>query len=216
MQSFRSVFHAGVVGATLALGSAVQGQVTTSVEGFVGYYRPFGHFDPASVSVTGLPAKPSDLQGPAWGATVHLGVGQRVGFAAQLVTAHARIGEVVTPEGPRGPTNASVVLGSLVAQYDLSPNPRAYHVRVNAGPAFVHHGGDAYQPFGSPTSFGPALGTAVLVPLRAHLQLTAEATGLFYGFDLPMPPALRANSGHLEHGTQRDVLVHLGIAWTPP
>jgi hypothetical protein len=165
MRSFRSVFHAGVVGATLALGSAVQGQVTTSMEGFVGYYRPFGPFDPASVSATGLPVEPSDLQAPAWGGTVHLGIGQRLGVAAQLATTRSQIDEAGTPEGPRGPTNVSVVLGSLLFQYDVSPNPHAYHVRVNAGPAFVRHGGEAYRPFGSPTSFGPAFGTAVLVPL---------------------------------------------------
>lgn len=215
MPFIRSVLRAGVLGAALAVGPA-QGQVTTSVEGFVGFYRPFGHFDPASVYATGLPVEPSDLQGAAWGGTLHLGFGPRLGVAALLATARSQIGEVVTPAGPRGPTNAQVVLGSLLGRYDVSPDPRAYHVWVNAGPAFVRHGGDAYRPYGSPTSLGPALGTAVLVPLWAHLQLTAEATGLFYRFDVPMPAALRGNPGSLEHGSQRDVLAHLGIAWTSP
>jgi hypothetical protein len=189
--------------------------VTTSVEAFVGYYRPYGNFDPASVYSTALPDKPSDLRGPVWGGTVHLGIGRRLGVAAQLASARSQIREVITPEGPRGPTNAQVVLGSLLGQLDVSPSPRAYRVWVNAGPAFVRHGGDAYRSYGSPTSLAPALGTTVVVPLRAHLQLTAEGTGLFYVFDVPMPADLRANPGSLEHGSQRDLLVHLGIAWTP-
>ena len=214
MPPFRSLLRSATVAATIALAPAVHAQLTPSVEAFVGYYRPLGHFDPASVYSTALPVEPSDLQSRTWGGTVRLAVGRRFGFAGQLAVAKSRIASVSTPQGPSPATNASVVIGLLLGQYDVSPRPHDYRIWVNAGPALVQHGGDAYRRYGSATSFGPALGMTIDVPLAAHLKLSADATGLFYTFDLPMPPEFSANPGPLEHGNQRDALLHLGIAWT--
>jgi hypothetical protein len=48
-------------------------------------YRPFGHFDDASVFDAGvLPEQPSDLSAVAWGATGHIVARNRLGVAAQL------------------------------------------------------------------------------------------------------------------------------------
>ncbi len=193
--------------------SPAQAQVTSSVEGFVGYYRPLGQFDPASVYVVGIPSRPSDMQSPVWGVTARLGVGSRMGLAAQLAMARSRGNIVYTPAGAIGARTTSIVLGSLFGQYDISPSVSKFHLRLNAGPAFVHHGGDAFREVGGATSFAPAIGTTLVVILREHLQLSAEATGLFYTFDVPMAPELRANAGPLLHGRQRDLLLHLGVAW---
>lgn len=213
MQFVRSLLRAGAVAAMLAHAPPANGQGTASLEFFAGYYHPYGHFDPASVYSTRLPGQPSELEGTAWGGAAHLGIGGRYGIAAQVATANSQVGGGNTPDGVQRPAGASVLIASVLAQYDVSPKPRAFGIWLNAGPAVIRHGGDAYRPYGSPTSFGAAFGTTVSVPLGAHLQLNADVTGLFYTFDVPMPPDLRANPGRLEHGSQRDALVHLGIAW---
>lgn len=214
MHSHRSSLCGAIAVAMLAHAPAIHGQVTVSVEGFAGYYRPFGHFNPASVYSTALPGQPADLQGPTWGGMAHLGIGRRYGIAAQIATASSQFGGGFTPDGLQPPSHARVLLGSLLAQYDVSPNPRAVRVWLNAGAAVIQHGGDAYRPYGSPTSFGPAFGTTIGVPLGAHLEVAADATGVFYTLDVPMPPDLRFNPGRLEHGSQRDALVHVGLMWT--
>lgn len=135
-----------------------QAQVMTAVGLFGGYYRPFGHFDPASVYSTALPVEPRDLRGFLGGGAVHLSLGRRLGIEAQMAVAFSTIPAVVAPGGPRGPTNANVEVATLEGEYDVSPTPHRYRVWLNAGPAFVRHGGDAYARYGSPTSVGAAAG----------------------------------------------------------
>lgn len=210
----RSLLRSAALVATLGIAPAANAQLTASVEAFAGYYRPFGHFAPAPTYSSQLPSQPSDLKGPAWGGTAHLTLGRRFGVAGEVAATRSEVPEVITPGGPRGPTDASVVLGLLLAQYDLSAKPGAYHLWVNAGPAAIHHGGDAYSPYGSPTSLGGAVGMTLVVPIRGHLELSADATGLFYTLDVPMHHELGLTPGSVEHGDQRDALVRLGLMWT--
>jgi hypothetical protein len=170
--------------------------VGTSLEVFVGYYRPFGHFDPASIIDHGtLPEQPSGLSAVAWGATGHMGVGGRFGFAAQLAaTLDSRVRAIPTPDGrTHGPTDATVSMGVLQAQ-------------------FVRHSGDAYRQYGSPTSLAAAFGTTITVPIRAHWELIADATTLFYAFRMSTPSDIIG--ADMEHGNQRDAMLHLGLGWT--
>lgn len=215
MRSVRSIARIGTVFTAIALVPQIHGQVRTSLEAFAGYYRPFGHFDPASVFSTSLPADPSNLEGTAVGGSVQLSIGRRYGLATQFAVANSRIGQVVTPDGPRGPTDANVSLGMLLAQYDVSPKPGGFRVWLNAGVAAIRHGGDAYRLYGSPVSYGPAIGTSLSVPLAAHLAFAADVTGIFYQFNVPMPSGLAGNPGALEHGGQQDALIHVGLAWRP-
>jgi hypothetical protein len=201
------------VALTLGFATRASAQATSAVEIFVGYYLPFGHFDPASVYSTDLPNQPSDLRGTAWGGAGHLSFGRRFGVEGQLSVAASTVPEVTTPGGPRGPTGARVSIVTLEAQYDISPTPLAYRVWLSGGPAFVRHGGDAYSRYGSPRSFGSALGIRLAVPIVSHLQLAAEATTVFYTLDVPMPTELRRNPGNLEHGAQRDAVLRIGLAW---
>ena len=53
--------------AGLAAPAPALGQVRGSVGPLVGYYRPIGHIDTASVYSTSLPTDPSQLRGVAWG-----------------------------------------------------------------------------------------------------------------------------------------------------
>src|SRR5262249_13908518 len=110
------------------------------------------------------------------------------------------------------PTNANVTMEMLQAQFDVSPRPQAYHVWLNAGPGFVHHSGDSYRQFGSPMSLAAAFGTTITAPIAAHWQLVADATALFYAFHVSMP--WNIIGPNVEHGSQRDAMLHLGLGWT--
>jgi hypothetical protein len=215
MSPFHRLNRAAVVIALLLIPTArAHTQVTGTVTAFAGYYRPFGHFDPASVYTTDLPERPEDLRAVAWGGAGHLAIGNRFGVTAQVAKASSRVPEVITPVGPLGPTDASVLLATLQGQYAVSSTPRA-QLWLNAGPGLVHHGGTAYARHGSPTSVAGAIGTTLVVPVAPHLQFTANATVLLYVIDVPMPPNLRLNPGRLEHGVQRDALLHAGLSWRP-
>jgi hypothetical protein len=200
----------------IGIAAPARAQVTAAVGLVGGYYRPFGHFDPASVYDTSLPNEPSDLSGFSGGGVVHLSVGRRFGLEAQLSDARSTIPEVETPGGSRGPTQASVEIGMLVGEYDLSPTPQRYRLWLNAGPAVVRHGGDAYAPFGSPTSAGGAAGLGLTVPIARQIQFAANLTTIWYVFNLAMPAAGRENPGPLEHGAQRDALLQVGLRWGHP
>ena len=215
MLSLRLGLRASALAVAVAFGFAApaSAQLSGSLVAFVGYYQPLGHFDPASIYSSSLPETPSQLRGAAWGGAGHLSIGRRFGITAQFARTTSRVPEAITPGGPRGPTDAAVTVATVQGQYDVSPPPKAHRVWVNAGPAWVRHGGDAYAPYGSPTSLGAALGLTITVPVASRLQLTADATGVFYVFDVPMPPAFARNPGPLEHGDQRDVLVRFGLAW---
>ena len=213
MLSFRFTLGTGVATVILGFSAPASGQLSGSVGAFVGYYQPLGDFDPASIYSSSLPETPSQLRGAAWGGSGHLSIGRRFGITGQFVRTKSRVPEVITPGGPRGPTDATVTVASLQGQYDVSSTPKAHRVWVNAGPALVRHGGAAYAPYGSPTSLGAALGLTVAVPIASRLQLTADATGVFYIFDVPMRAEFARNSGRLEHGDQRDVLLRFGLAW---
>ena len=215
MPSFHRLNRAVIVMAILLIPTArAHTQVTATVTGFVGYYRPFGHFDPASVYTTDLPERPEDLRATAWGGAGQLAIGNRFGVAAQVAKTSSRVPQVVNPGGAAGPTDASVLLATLQGQYAVALKPHA-QIWLNAGPGLVHHGGTGYARHGSPTSFAGAMGTTFVVPVAPHLQFTANATVLLYVLDVPMPPQLRLNPGRLEHGAQRDALLHAGLSWRP-
>lgn len=195
------------------IAAPAMGQVTGSIGPLVGYYRPFGHFDPASVYSTSLPQEPSDLSGVAWGAEGQLSFGGRLGLEGQLASASSTIPEVITPGGPSGPTNARVTIATLQARYDASPSREKAGVWLSAGPALIEHGGDAYRRYGSPRSVGVAAGIGIAVPITSTLRVVAGVTALRYSFDVPMPAELRYNPGSMEHGTQTDAIFHLGLRW---
>src|SRR5262245_23297049 len=205
---------ASVIAILLIPAARAHTQVTGTVTAFAGYYRPFGHFDPASVYASSLPEKPEDLRASAWGGAGHLAFGNRFGVVVQVAKTSSRVPAVFTPGGPFGPRDASVLLATLQGQYAVSSLPHA-QLWVNAGPGLVRHGGNAYELHGSPTSFAGAIGTTLVVPVAPHLQFTANATVLLYVLDVPMPPNLRLNPGRLEHGPQRDALLHAGLSWRP-
>lgn len=197
----------------LAIATPVDAQITGSIGPLVGYYRPFGHFEPASVYSTSLPREPGDLRGRALGVIGQLSFGGRLGVEAQMTMANSTLPAVITPAGAQGPTAARVTVATLQAQYDISPAPEKVRLRISAGPGLVQYGGDAYRCCGSPRSVGVALGAGVSLPVASMLQVTAGATVLRYSVDVAMPPALQGNPGSLERGMQTDAVLHLGLRW---
>ncbi len=203
-----------VLGGLLVGPPPVGAQVRIDVAPVIGYYHPLGTFDQASVYSTTLPTSPQDLSGFAWGGAVHLWSGGHFGAEIQVVDASSTIASVITPGGPSPPTSAHVLMATAQALYVASRTPEGPRVWFGAGPGVVHHGGDAYAPYDSPTEIAATLSLGSAVAIWSHLDATFGVDMLFYAFDLPLPPPLEQNPGSLEHGSQADALLHFGLSWT--
>ena len=197
----------------IAFAPRVNAQVAGSLGAIIGYYRPFGSFDPASIYSTALPNQPSDLQGVAAGVFATVSLTPRFGGAARLAMIRSEVPRATTPGGPRGPTDAQIVVGNVEGRFNLLPASHAWHVWLGLGPAFVRHGGTAYSRYGSPTSLGAAASLEAVVAVNRHVEWSTGATGVAYTIDIPMPPDMQLNPGRLEHGSQRDVVFRTGLAW---
>jgi hypothetical protein len=201
------------VGIWLLLPASVFGQTRIDVEPFAGYYRPFGHFEPASGSAVDLPQTPQDLSGLALGAEVNAWLSRRFGVALEGSLARSTIPSVDTPEGPRGPTSAEVqtlfVQGLIAA-----PQSGNVHTWLSAGVGMIRHGGASYSNYGSPVDPAAEVGAHGAIEVGKRMSVTAGVTTLLYMFDLPMPPNLRLNPGSLERGRQTDLIFRIGAAWT--
>jgi hypothetical protein len=199
--------------ALIAVTPRANAQVAGALGAFIGYYRPFGSFDPASVYSTDLPNQPSDLQGLAAGVSAAISLTAHFGSAATLAMIRSEVPQITIPGGPRGPTGVQILVGTVEGRINVLPRSYASRLWLGLGPAFVRHGGTAYSRYGSPTSLGAAASLEAVVPLRTHLEWATGATGMAYTIDIPMPPELRLNPGQLEHGNQRDVVFRTGLAW---
>lgn len=203
-----------VLGGLLAPPQQIRAQVRVAMAPVFGYYHPLGRFDKASVYSTSLPASPQDLSGFAWGGAVHLWSGGHFGAEIQVVDASSTIAPVITPGGPTPPTSAHVLVATAQGLYVVSRSPEGPRVWFGAGPGVVHHGGDAYAPYDSPTEVAAAISLGSAVAISSHLRAAVGVDMLFYAFDLPLPPPLEQNPGSLEHGSQADALLHVGLSWT--
>ena len=112
--------HILVVAHMLYLARAFAAQTSVSVGPYVGYYRPFGHFDPASVYITGMPTTPQDLSGAAFGGEADAWFGRHLGASIQAVCRRAPFRPLKRPKALAGPRP----LGSR-----LSSHRRSSHCR---------------------------------------------------------------------------------------
>jgi hypothetical protein len=201
---------------SLALVIPVPGaaQVSVEVGPLLGYYRPLGSFEDASVYSTALPRTPQDLSGHAWGGEARVWFGKRVGTELHTSVARSTIPQVNTPAGPRGPTPAQVTTLTVQALLTVTGAPARDQIWISAGMGAIRHGGSAYDRYSAPTDLGPIVGAGARFGLTRQLHATVGFSTLVYMFDLPMPPELRLNPGSLERGRQVDLLVHLGVGWT--
>jgi len=199
----------------MACTSPVAAHAQTSLEfgPLIGYYRPFGSFEDASVYSTALPRTPRDLSGTAWGGEARAWFGKRVGVELRASFAQSTIPSVATPAGPTRPTLANV--GMLTAQglFTLIGAPARHQIWVSAGGGAIRHGGQAYDRHGAPTDIGAALGAGARARLTPRIHATLGISTLVYMFDVPMPPELRLNPGSLQRGRQVDASIHLGATW---
>lgn len=174
----------------------------------VGYYRPLGGFDAASLNASDLPTRPSQLSGVAWGADLRTAFRNRMGIEATFST----IASTLPPFGNPGSgtairTDERVNVLTLEAQYDLGPTQGSSQLLVSAGPAMIQHRGEGYSRYGSPGSWGGGVGLEFVRAMTPQLQIAANLRGLIYAFNLASAP---------QHGTQFDGLVALGVRWHVP
>ena len=189
-------------------------QMDVGIGPVIGYYRPFGKFDPASVYATNLPATPQDLSGLTWGGAAHIWFGRRFGAEVQASFAHSTIPSVITPQGPSGPTPAQVQMFMLQGLLALSGPQSGHQLWLSAGPGVVRHDGTAYAPYATSAQLAAVVGAGARVRISRRVEATCGLDGLFYTFDLPMPPELSRNPGSLQHGRQADAVIHVGVSWT--
>lgn len=204
-----------VLAIVLTLARPVGAQVKFSIGPVIGYYRPFGKFDPASVYATNLPGTPQDLRGLTWGGAARVWLGRRFGAELQASFTQSTIPGITTPGGPSVPTSAQVDLVVFQGLFTVLGAPSGHQVWLSAGPGLIHHGGTAYAPYALSAQLAAVAGAGARVRISRRLQAAFGLNGFFYTFDLPMPPELRHNPGSLQHGRQIDALLHLGLSWTP-
>lgn len=198
--------------AVLALAPALHAQETSSLGFFGGFYRPFSDTHRA---LDGF-SRPPSLEGFAWGAKWHMDFDQHFGVTVRFSRSSKQESgfdtENPVPASVAGSTesrtHAVATILSVLGQYDVSRNPRALRVWLNAGPVLVEHGDEGY--LGS-RSLGGAVGSTAALPLTSNLQLTADVSCLLYDLRDPLP---EATGGYLDHGFQTDGLVHLGLDWS--
>lgn len=174
----------------------------------IGYYRPLAQFDPAPYLSSDLPERPSELQGIALGANARVVLGRRAAVEGTFATIASRLPVFISPGNAMAfHTAERVNVLTLEGQLSVSPVGAASEVRVGAGPAFVQHRGEGYSRYGSPRSWGAALGIEIARSLASHFEATARAQGIVYQFNLASPP---------QHGRQIDGLLGLGMRWRAP
>jgi hypothetical protein len=193
-----------LLSAFLAASSAPLAAQVVSIGPSIGYYRPFGRFDPASLFSTALPRQPSDLAGMAWGVEVSLRLRRRIGAEAIFSTVTSTVPGCLCPGGPRPPTGERVTLLVLAGQYRIDLPRRAYDLRLSAGPATIQHGGDGYGYYGSPRSWGGAGALELTRRMGSHVEAVARAMGLAYSLHHQALP---------QSGGQFDGLISLAARW---
>lgn len=179
----------------------------------LGYYRPYGTFEPASVYFTSLPYAPDDLKGPARGGEGRVWFGRRAGLELRASVASSTLPSVSTPAGLTRPIPARVYTLTAQALLTILGTPSGRQIWVGAGAGISRHGGEAYARHRSVTDIGPTAGFGARFPLTHRIHATAGLNAFTYMFDMPMPPYLRLNPGSLQRGRQLDVLVHAGVSW---
>ncbi|HEY4312803.1 MAG TPA: hypothetical protein VGN12_25355 [Pirellulales bacterium] len=180
----------------------------------LGYYTPSG----SQHSVDG-PNIPANFGGPMVGAEISLWTRHRIGFRAsgsRIVIDHTAI---PNPGGFTPLQGGEVVLGALLAAFDLSPQ-RNRAVWFGVGPGFIHHGGDAFASSGSPTETVGVFALGTQIPLGHAWSLGLSATEHIYEYhgifgDVGGPPHFDSSGPlpHFERRAQHDFVVSATIAW---
>lgn len=211
----RGCFILSALACVTILAVPLDAQTSFEVGPLVGYYRPVGHFRPASVYSTLLPTTPSELSGTSWGANARLWLGRRFGIDASGMATSRMIGGGIGPGfGVMPARQARVLTVAIEALYDFSLAPGKYRAWVGAGPGLVRHSGDAYASFGSFTDLAGVVSAGASVRLLPHVAAVGQVGTALYNYDIPMPPSLAKNPGQLQSGFQEDLSLRFGLAWT--
>lgn len=196
-------FSRAALALSLATSAAPLAAQVVSIGPSIGYYRPFGQFDPGNVISTALPRQPSDLAGIAWGVDASVRLRGGLGAEGIFSTVTSTVPGCVCPGGPRPPTGERVTMLVLAAQYGAAL-PRDYELLLSAGPANIQHGGDGYGYYGSPRSWGGAGAVELTRRIASQFETGIRVMGLAYSFRPRSVP---------QSGKQFDGLVSLTARW---
>jgi hypothetical protein len=148
---------------------------------------------------------PNQLAGLAWGVEAHVAGRTPWSLKGIFSTASSKLPVFINPGfGGAAQTEERVNIVTLEAQYRLSAGADDSRFLVGAGPAMIQHRGEGYSRYGSPRSWGGAVGLEFERDIAHHLQLCANLRGVAYRFNLDFPP---------EHGLQIDGLGTVGLRW---
>ncbi|MEO7085722.1 MAG: hypothetical protein ABI442_15645 [Gemmatimonadaceae bacterium] len=208
----RRAFEAIVVGMLVAgTAPALPGQASVEVGPSVGYYRPLGHFAHGDYFDTRLPSTPQDLSALAYGGTAVIRFTRRLGLEVDgTVVPDARSSRVFTNPGGFGGNRvfaATITIASAEMLLELkSSNGR--RLWVGAGPGFIHHGGDSYDGYGTPSEVAGVAAVGGDIALAKHVHASASLSALVYRLRLSDPRVIGS-------GVQEDGLVRLGLVLKP-
>src|SRR4051812_17999933 len=118
----REMRHLSRLAACVLVASSAHAQGPVALAPFVGYYRPLGHFAPASVLSTALPRTPSDLSGLAWGASIRSELRPRFAVEVFATTSESTLPGCLCPGGPTPSIRNRVTIASAMLQYDIAPS----------------------------------------------------------------------------------------------
>jgi hypothetical protein len=213
-----SVVRTFFVAAIAAITSKAGAQRQIELSPLLGYYRPLGNFDPASIYSTALPERPQDLAGVAFGGELSA-LWSRFGVGIRGATVHTYLAEPPHPTpsggGRFGDTPARVTVFAAEALYRIPGTRRRPEIRIGGGPAWIQHGARAYEDYGSPSQAAVSVSARASWRTRAHVRPFLGTSLTRYLFDVPMPPEWRLNPGSIERGVQVDALFHAGASWRP-
>jgi hypothetical protein len=192
--------------ASIAAGTA-SAQTSLDVGLTIGLYAPMGSYN-GDALCTCLPNSPEDLRGRSVGGQVRLWLSPKLGL--QLAAGASNpftFGGGSSPGGVTPIVTARVRSASLQALLGLTGDGDRARAWIGLGAGIIQHYGDAYQPFGSPTSVGGAATLGGSVRLAGGLNLDAGVSSLIYG----MPIAFGGTT--LSRGTQVDFSLTTGLSW---
>ena len=200
-----------VVLASMALAAPVVAQIRVEIGGTVGRYSPAGSFEPTSVYSTQLPRNPDQLSGVALGGLLRVWVA-RIGVQVDATTTSVTEGGGSTPGGYKSPTAARVSTGSAQLLVRLTGDGGRTRAWLGAGAGSIHHGGAAYEPYGSPVNYGGVVSVGSAIRLIAGLSADLGLTSMIY--DLNVRGSAQTDPRISERGRQVDLLMHAGLSYS--
>jgi len=197
----------GVVASVLPGARRLSAQSGTELGLSVGLYSPMSSFEgrmgpvvPGSNNYKHQAALALGIDVGFWSKEDPLGFTVQFGMSSSDVRQEAISGDTSLP--------ASVWWIGAALAYKVVPRNEKNDVRFRAGLGYLHHGGSAFEPYGSKGSLTGLLGLEATMPLRPGLLVFGGADGHLYSLQLTEPGA------SYESRFQTDIIARIGVRWS--